>query len=148
MASEVYMTFEDLSSIAEELNITTYFWHLRNKKAFSFNDGANGVIVIDTSGLESEREKKKIYSEELGHCTTKAFYPFQYCAEPLKRSNIEKAEYKAQEASYIFQIPFLELREAIKKSSCDYEVAELLDVDMETLYGAVNYYQRKGLLPL
>lgn len=142
------MTFEDLSSIAEELNITTYFWHLRNKKAFSFNDGANGVIVIDTSGLESEREKKKIYSEELGHCTTKAFYPFQYCAEPLKRSNIEKAEYKAQEASYIFQIPFLELREAIKKSSCDYEVAELLDVDMETLYGAVNYYQRKGLLPL
>ena len=84
------MTFEGLSSMAEELNITTYFWHLRNKKAFSFNDGANGVIVIDTSSLEREREKKKIYSEELGHCTTKAFYPFQYCAEPLRRSNIEK----------------------------------------------------------
>lgn len=142
------MTFEGLSSMAEELNITTYFWHLRNKKAFSFNDGANGVIVIDTTSLEREREKKKIYSEELGHCTTKAFYPFQYCAEPLRRSNIEKAEHKAQEASYIFQIPFSELQEAIKKGSCDYEVAELLDVDIETLHGAVDYYQSKGLLPL
>ena len=140
------MTFEGLSSIAEELNIITYFWHLKNKKAFSINNNNNYVIVIDNSKIECNRELKQVYSEELGHCATQAFYPFQYCAEPLKRCNIAKAEYKAQEASYILQVPFAELQEAIKKGSNDEEIAELLDVDIDTLHKAVECYQCKGLL--
>lgn len=96
--------------------------------------------------MERNRELKQIYSEELGHCATQAFYPFQYCAEPLKRCNIAKAEYKARETSYILQVPFEELQEAIKKGSSDFEVAELLDVDIDTLRKATECYRRKGLL--
>ena len=140
------MTFEGLSSIAEDLNIITYFWNLKNKKAFSINNDKASIIVIDRSKMERNRELKQIYSEELGHCATQAFYPFQYCAEPLKRCNIAKAEYKAQEASYILQVPFEELQEAIKRGSNDNEIAELLDVDIDTLRKAVECYQRKGLL--
>lgn len=140
------MTFEGLSSIAEDLNIITYFWHLKNKKAFSINNDKASIIVIDRSKMERNRELKQIYSEELGHCATQAFYPFQYCAEPLKCCNIAKAEYKAREASYILQVPFEELQEAIKKGSSDFEVAELLDVDIDTLRKAIECYRRKGLL--
>lgn len=140
------MTFEALTSIAESINISTFFDRLCFKKAFSIHEDAQTAIIIDTVQLETERERKRVYAEELGHCTTKAFYPFQYCAEPLKRCNIAKAEYKAQEASYILQVPFEELQEAIKKGSSDFEVAELLDVDIDTLRKAVECYQRKGLL--
>ena len=140
------MTFEGLSSIAEDLNIITYFWNLKNKKAFSINNDKASIIVIDRSKMERNRELKQIYSEELGHCATQAFYPFQYCAEPLKRCNIAKAEHKAQETSYILQVPFEELQEAIKKGSSDFEVAELLDVDIDTLRKAIECYRRKGLL--
>ena len=140
------MTFEALTSIAESIDIITFFDRLICKKAFSIHENKQTAIIIDTVQLETERERKRIYAEELGHCTTQAFYPFQYCAEPLKRCNIAKAEYKAQEASYILQVPFEELQEAIKKGSNDFEVAELLDVDIDTLRKAVECYQRKGLL--
>ena len=140
------MTFEALTSIAESIDIITFFDRLICKKAFSIHENKQTAIIIDTVQLETERERKRIYAEELGHCTTRAFYPFQYCAEPLKRCNIAKAEYKAQEASYILQVPFEELQEAIKKGSNDNEIAELLDVDIDTLRKAVECYQRKGLL--
>jgi hypothetical protein len=140
------MTFEALTSIAESKDIITFFDRLNSKKAFSICENKQAAIIIDTVQIETERERKRIYAEELGHCTTKAFYPFQYCAEPLKRCNIAKAEHKAQEASYILQVPFAELQEAIKKSSNDNEIAELLDVDIDTLHNAVECYQHKGLL--
>ena len=140
------MTFEALTSIAESIDIITFFDRLICKKAFSIHENKQTAIIIDTVQLETERERKRIYAEELGHCTTQAFYPFQYCAEPLKRCNIAKAEYKAQEASYILQVPFEELQEAIKKGSNDFEVAELLDVDIDTLRKAIECYRCKGLL--
>ncbi len=140
------MTFEALTSIAESIDIITFFDRLICKKAFSIHENKQTAIIIDTVQLETERERKRIYAEELGHCATQAFYPFQYCAEPLKRCNIAKAEYKAQEASYILQVPFEELQEAIKKGSSDFEVAELLDVDIDTLRKAIECYRRKGLL--
>ena len=140
------MTFEALTSIAESIDIITFFDRLICKKAFSIHENKQTAIIIDTVQLETERERKRIYAEELGHCTTRAFYPFQYCAEPLKRCNIAKAEYKAQEASYILQVPLSELQEAIKKGSNDNEIAELLDVDIDTLRKAVECYQCKGLL--
>ena len=140
------MTFEALTSIAESIDIITFFDRLICKKAFSIHENKQTAIIIDTVQLETERERKRIYAEELGHCTTRDFYPFQYCAEPLKRCNIAKAEYKAQEASYILQVPLSELQEAIKKGSNDNEIAELLDVDIDTLRKAVECYQCKGLL--
>lgn len=140
------MNFEGLLSIANNLDIITLFEPLRHKKAFSVHYAEESAIVIDTSKIEHERELKKIYSEEVGHCITKGFYPIHYCTEPLKRSNIEKAELKATEAAYILQVPFSELKAAIKKGSNDLEIAELLDIDVDTLHKAVEYYQRKGLL--
>lgn len=140
------MTFEALTSIAESIDIITFFDRLICKKAFSIHENKQTAIIIDTVQLETERERKRIYAEELGHCTMRAFYPFQYCAEPLKRCNIAKAEYKARETSYILQVPFAELQEAIKKGSNDNEIAELLDVDIDTLHKAVECYQCKGLL--
>lgn len=140
------MTFEALTSIAESRDIITFFDRLICKKAFSICENKQAAIIIDTVQIDTERERKRIYAEELGHCTTKAFYPFQYCTEPLKRCNIAKAEYKAQEASYVLQVPLEELKTAIKKGSNDEEIAELLDVDIDTLHNAVECYRRKGLL--
>ena len=140
------MTSERLFSFAEEMNIFTLFEPLKHKRAFSFIQENLSVIILDLRKVDRERDLKQVYSEELGHCATQAFYPFQYCAEPLKRCNIAKAEYKAQEASYILQVPFEELQEAIKKGSNDEEIAELLDVDIDTLHKAVECYQCKGLL--
>ena len=44
------------------------------------------------------------------------------------------------------QVPLEELKTAIKKGSDDEEIAELLDVDIDTLRKAIECYRRKGLL--
>ena len=138
------MTSERLFSFAEEMNIFTLFEPLKHKRAFSFIQENLSVIILDLRKVD--RDLKRVYSEEVGHCITNGFYPFGCCTEALRCNNIAKAEYKAQEASYILQVPFEELQEAIKKGSSDFEVAELLDVDFDTLRKAIECYRRKGLL--
>ncbi len=136
------MTSLQLFYIADTLNISTYFYRLTNKKAFS----SSNIVVLDPAKLETDRDFKKYYSEELGHCLTDGFYPLAHCAEPLKRSNIEKAEGKALCVSYLLQVPLTELKSAVGSGASDYEIAEALDVDLATLSGAVKYYRSKGLL--
>lgn len=140
------MTSERLFSFAEGMNIFTLFEPLKHKRAFSFIQENLSVIILDLRKVDRERDLKRVYSEEVGHCITNGFYPFGCCTEALRCNNIAKAEHKAQEASYILQVPFEELQEAIKKGSSDNEIAELLDVDIDTLKNAVECYQRKGLL--
>lgn len=44
------------------------------------------------------------------------------------------------------QVPLNELKIAIAHGTSDYEVAELLDIDVYTLHDVVDYYKRKGML--
>ena len=48
--------------------------------------------------------------------------------------------------SSMFLVPLCELKKALEKSTDDYEIAEMLDVDIQTLQEAVEYYRMKGLL--
>lgn len=130
--------------VADRLKIPVYDFKMQQTKAFcAFNS-----IALDFSRIESDRECKEILSEELGHIVCSAFYPLSYCGDRLKRANIQKQERRALNYASRLQVPLCELKNALEKTRDDYEIAEMLDVDIETLRQAVEYYRNKGLLEL
>lgn len=131
-----------LMQIAENKNIPVFNFKTRNKKAFCLED----AIAIDFSRVENEREEKQLLSEELGHILSGALYPLSYCGNPLYALNIQKQERKAHDRSLRLQVPLRELKTAIEHGIDEYDIAEFLDVDIETLQEAVDYYKRKGVI--
>lgn len=136
------MDCNSLMMIAENYGIMVYNFRMAGKKAFAVLRN----IALDYSRIETEREHKRLLSEEIGHCVIQALYSLSDCNNPTRHRVIAKAERKATDYSYNLQVPLKELQEALKKSDDDYEIAEMLDVDIDTLRQAVDYYRRKNLL--
>ena len=136
------MNTEGLMRITDRLKIPVFDFRTRNKKAYCVEN----EIVIDFQRIESDREGKQLLSEEIGHVLCDAFYPLCYCSDHLKDLNIMKQECKARRCSIRLQVPLCELKKALEKSTDDYEIAEMLDVDIQTLQEAVGYYKLKELL--
>lgn len=126
--------------IADRFNISVCDFRMTNKKAFAFCD----AIVVDFKRIETRRECKKIIAEELGHCIYKAYY--QLSDYDTNRRMIGKAERKAAQYAYKLLVPISKLKKLIKKCDNDYEIADMLDVDIDTLREAVEYYRIKNLL--
>ena len=138
----VVMNTFDLLCFADNNNIPVYDFKTGNKKAFCTAD----AIAIDFNRIENERESKAILSEELAHVITGALYPLHYCGNALYKSNIEKQERRAHDYSLRLQVPLSELRVAIAHGTTDFEIAEILDINVDTLHDVVDYYKRKGML--
>lgn len=128
--------------ITERLNIPVYDFHTKHKKAYCVEN----EIVVDFGRIETDREGKSILSEEIGHVLCNALYPLGYCGDRLRKANIEKQEYKAKRCAVRLQVPLYELKKALEKTNDDFEIAEMLDVDIPTLQSAVEYYRTKKLL--
>lgn len=128
--------------ITERLKIPVYNFHTLHKKAFCVEN----EIVVDFERIERDREGKSLLSEEIGHVLCDALYPLCYCGDRLKRANIQKQESKAKCCALRLQVPLRELKATLKKTTDDFEIADLLDVDIETLQEAVAFYRLKGLL--
>jgi Zn-dependent peptidase ImmA (M78 family) len=137
------MTSTQLIRIADRFNLQVYNFKLTNKKAFSVE---HSTIVLDETKIESDREFREVFSEEMGHCITQSFYPLSSCNSALQRLNTDKMERRAKNCSYRLQVPLYELKRALAKYSDDYEVAEALDVEIDVLREAVAYYHTKDLL--
>lgn len=131
-----------LLRLAEYKKIPVVDFKTRNKKAFCVEN----AIAMDFSRIENEREEKQLLSEELGHILSGALYPLFHCGNPLYRENVAKQEHRAHDKALRLQIPLRELKKAIALGIDDYDVAELLDVELSTLTEAVDFYKRKGLL--
>ena len=136
------MTTLEMLKFAENENIPVYQFKTHNKKAFC----TESAIAIDFTRIENERESKAILSEEIGHIKTGALYPLFYCGNKLYSANIEKQEHRAHDYSLKLQVPLDELKIAIAHGTNDFEIAELLDIDVVTLHDVVDYYKRKGML--
>ena len=138
----VRMNSSQLLQIAYKRNIPVYNFKTGNKKAFCVED----AIAMDFSRIENEREQKQLLSEELGHILTGALYPLSHCGNPLYQNNVRKQERRAHNRSLRLQVPLGELKRAIARGIDDYDIAEMLDVNIETLNEATRYYRQKGLL--
>lgn len=136
------MTTLRMMRVAEKLKIPVYDFRMRSGKGYCVQN----VIAVDSSRMENDREYKAVLSEEIGHVVCGALYPLSYCGDRLKYANIQKQERKALNYASRLQVPLCELKNVLAKTQDDYEVAELLDVDIETLRQAVEYYRRKSLL--
>lgn len=136
------MNTAGLMRITDRLKIPVFDFRTRNKKAYCVEN----EIVMDFQRVENDREGKQLLSEEIGHVLCDAFYPLCYCCDQLKAMNIMKQESKAHRCSIRLQVPLCELKKVLEKSTDDYEIAEMLDVDIQTLKEAVEYYKMKGLL--
>ena len=138
------MTTLRMMRAAEKLKIPIYDFRMRSEKGYCVQN----VIAVDSSRMENDREYKEVLSEEIGHVVCGALYPLSYCGDRLKYANIQKQERKALNYASRLQVPLCELKNVLAKTQDDYEVAELLDVDIETLRQAVEYYRRNRLLGL
>lgn len=136
------MNSEALLVLTDRLKIPVKNYKLPNKKAFC----AYGAIAIDYSRIETDRECKKILAEEIGHTVKRAMYPLSDCCETLRKTNIDKQEARARKYALTLQVPIFELKQAIDSGLKDIEIAELLDVDLETLAEAVEHYKVKGAI--
>ena len=128
--------------ITDRLKIPVFDFRTRNKKAYCVEN----EIVMDFQRIECDRECKQLLSEEIGHVLCDAFYPLCYCCDELKAVNVMKQESKARHCSIRLQVPLCELKIALEKSTDDYEIAEMLDVNIQTLQEAVEYYRMKRLI--
>lgn len=131
-----------LLQIAEQEKIPVYNFKTGIKKAFC----VQSAIAIDFSRIETEREQKALLAEELGHILSGALYPLLQCGNPLYKQNVLRQERRARDRSLRLQVPLRELKTAIAHGIDDYEIADLLDIDLSTLQDAVTYYKRKGLM--
>ncbi len=131
-----------LLQISDYLNVPVYNYQTGDKKAFCLKD----AIALDFPRIENDRECKRLLSEELGHILAGALYPLAHCGNPLYKSNIRKQERKAFNRSLTLQVPLCELKRAIKRCSDDYEIADMLDVDLNTLSKAIEFYRQKGVI--
>lgn len=136
------MNYSKLITVSERLKIPVYDFRMQNKKAFC----TQNAIALDCKRIDTERERKQLLSEELGHVIQKAYYPLGDCCDALKLPNLMKQERKAKDYAVRLQVPLCELKTALKKSQDDYELAETLDVDLDVLSAAVEYYKRKGMI--
>lgn len=133
---------DGLLILAQRVGISVYDFKMSNKKAFT----ALNTIAVDCSRIDTDRELKQLLAEELGHCITKSLYPLACCGDRMQRILIDRAERKAMDYSYNLQVPLCELIEILKTTDDDYIIAEELDVSIDTLREAVEYYRRKNLL--
>lgn len=131
-----------LLRFSDNKQIPVFNLRMPNKKAYC----TNGMIALDYSRIESERECKRLLAEELGHVLCDAMYTLSDCDDRLKAQNIAQQEHRANVCAVRLKVPLRELKIAISSSLDDYEIAETLDIDLPELTEAVEYYKVKGLL--
>lgn len=127
---------------AEKMGISVIYFHLKDKTAFVVDND----IVIDERKIATRQMLNKIVAHEIGHIKTGAVYALSYFGVPFGQLVISRAERKANVYAYQLLVPLKKLKEELKKSSDDYEIAEALDVDINTLHNAVEYYRGRNLL--
>ena len=131
-----------LLRFADKIAIPVYNFKMTGKKACC----TENAIAVDFQSIGSERESKRLLTEELGHVMSKALYPLSYCGNSLHRGNIMKMERKAKNCAIRLTVPLHELKTAIADGIDDYDIADRLDIELWELSEAVEFYKTKGLL--
>ena len=88
---------------------------------------------------------RQVLSEEIEYFVCYAPYLLRI---EVKACKYQKQKSKALNFDSHLLVPLCKLKTALAKTQDDYEAAELLDVDIETLRQAVEYYRRNRLLGL
>lgn len=138
------MTVNELYEYAESKNIETYDYNLGKQKGMSVKLYNRYYIALNEKEIETTQEKREIFAHELGHCETDLFYYLDDINNPLFRQNLNKIEQQAQDKACTYLVDVKTLKETVKIYKTDYLIAEALDLSVETLYDAINYYSRKG----
>lgn len=139
------MTLNELYLYAEQNGIETFDWNIRGSKGLALKMGYY-YIALNRKLIESESDERIVLAHELGQCMTDQLHYIEDIKNPLYKQNIQKAERRAKNFSYQLIAPVSQIIAAAKFSDDEQEIAELLDVDLNTLKGAVQYYKRKGLM--
>ena len=135
---------EKIHKLAEKKNIDVDYNEHNSKKAYAVAvEGAEG-ISLDRSKIESQREEKQILAEEIGHLDTGYVYHVSDALNPLRKQNVEKAEYRAKNWAGETLVPLKELKKALKQTSDIFELAEIFDVDSAVILRAIETYRLKG----
>jgi hypothetical protein len=139
-------SIEKIQKLAEKKNIAVDYNTHNSKKAFSVSvDGFDG-ISIDASKTESTRDEKQTLAEEIAHIDTGYTYQIADTSNPVRRQNIEKADYRASVKQGEILVPLKELKKALKKTTDIFELADFFDIDSSVLLRTIEAYKIKGLL--
>lgn len=141
------MTLQDLYVFADAKNYAIIQNHHFNKKAFCLQVDELEAISIDYSKIVSETEERIVLAEEVGHLETGSLYFPHNLNNPLRDSNIRKAERRARDWAIARVIPLNELLKALPYYSDLGALADYFHVDIPYMQDVFNFYHRKNLLP-
>lgn len=140
------MELKDVYKLADKKNIAVYENRHIENKAFCVKINDLKAISMDLSKIETSRDEKFILAEEIGHLENDYLYHATDYINPLQRSNIDKAEYKAQDWASSTLVPLKELKKELKYTQDIFELAEIFNIDAKVILRAIDYYKRKELL--
>jgi len=143
---------EHLENLAYKRDIHIHnFTFSKTKKAACYHelDGVSEykAILLDKPNIQNDIEKILLFAEEIGHFETHSLYLIEATANsPIARSNRLKHEAKAKRWAIKYLIPKNEIQRAFDNHcKTDCEVAEYCDVDLDTLYKAIEIYQQENV---
>lgn len=139
------MRLERLYYLAKKRNYTIKPL-LCNKKGYCFKYDNSYYIGLNYDKLENSIEEKQVLAEELGHCEGDYFYCISQMLDPLQLVNISRAEANAKKWAFSRLLPIKKLVPFINDGFDEYKTAEVLDVGVEFLREALDYYKTKNLL--
>ena len=138
---------EKLYDYAYEIGIDIYSERLSDtKKAVCLRFDDFKVIALDKSRIETGMEEKVILAEEIGHYETNSMYGLsEDMNTPFARANRGKAEYRAKAWRTERLLPPETIQSAIYKCYDEYNLADYLDVPINILREAIEYWGMKGV---
>ena len=129
------MTVNELYDLAEKNKVEIYDFPLYGRKALSLplEDGVCAV-AMDTFRLTANDEKA-VLAHELGHCMTHTFY-----SPSTPMVTRARCENRAMKWAVRHLITEDELVNAIAQNRQPWEIAEMYELDEETVYMAMELY--------
>ena len=136
------MNLNKLYSVAEKEKIYVSNYKMNNNKARIINYNDCNYMFVDYSKIDSYTDEKDAIAEELGHYYYNSYYTIQSTKE-----EIDRAEYRANKWKAKVLVPISSIQRCFKHHIYSiYDISEILNIKIETLLFALQYYKSNNLL--
>lgn len=136
------MNLNKLYSIAEKEKINVSNYKMNNNKARIINYNGCNYMFVDYSKIDSYTDEKDAIAEELGHYYYNSYYTINSTKE-----EIDRAEYRANKWKAKVLVPVSSIQRCFNHHIYSiYDISEILNIKIETLLFALQYYKSNNLL--
>lgn len=135
------MELNELYDEVAKENIYVFNYKMKKRKARIIDDNYT-CIFVDYSKIKTKVDEKETIAEELGHYKYNAYYTL--CSN---QTYIDRQEYRAKKWKALHLCPLKSILSCVNKGIVNYfDIADKLEIDVNTLEFAIDYYKEQKLL--